>query len=101
VDTTMNGVMDMDTVTIQLPAHLYTELETLARAVESDPITLLGSLIREARQERSLRRTWDELCDLVQRDGGLKIGNTTEEIVEQMRKTRHELFEAEYAHLYR
>jgi hypothetical protein len=33
--------------------------------------------------------------------GGLNVGETTEEIVEHMRRVREEIFEAEYAHLYR
>ncbi|GEM_PF-651226 len=101
MNATIDSIIDIDKITIQLPVDLYRELETLARAQQSDPIALLTELIREARQQRSLRQVWDELCDQVQRDGGLKIGNTTEEIVEQMRKTRQEIFEAEYAHLYR
>ncbi len=33
--------------------------------------------------------------------GGLGFGDDPEAIVEQMRRTRREIFEAEYAHLYR
>lgn len=33
--------------------------------------------------------------------GGLDVGETTEEIVEHMRRTRQEIWDAEYAHLYR
>jgi hypothetical protein len=36
----------------------------------------------------------------IAQDGGLKIGNTKEEVVERLRQTRREIFEAEYAHLY-
>ncbi len=33
--------------------------------------------------------------------GGLGFGDDPDAIVEQMRKTRQEIFEADYAHLYR
>jgi hypothetical protein len=95
-------MMSTTTMTIQLPADLYAELEALAQAEQTDPLTVLTELISGARQQRSLGQIWQELCDQVQRDGGLQnVGTTTEEIVEHMRKIREEIFEAEYAHLYR
>jgi hypothetical protein len=94
-------MMDAPVKTIQLPADLYQELESLASEEESDPVTLLTRLVKEARQRRSLRQLWDELCDVVQSEGGLDVDATTEEIVEKLRKTRQEIFDAEYAHLYR
>jgi len=94
--------MNTELMTIQLPADLYAQLEALAGAEKSDPLTVLTHLISEARQQRSLGQIWEELCDQVERDGGLQnVGTTTEEIVEHMRKIREEIFEAEYAHLYR
>ncbi len=49
--------------------------------------------------------TWQEgLAQLqasIAAHGGLNVGETTEEIVEHMRRIRHEIFEEEYAHLYR
>jgi antitoxin (DNA-binding transcriptional repressor) of toxin-antitoxin stability system len=49
--------------------------------------------------------TWAEGLTLLQKQvaeaGGLGFGDDPEAIVEQMRKTRQEIFEAEYAHLYR
>ncbi|MFN8486926.1 MAG: hypothetical protein U0350_04985 [Caldilineaceae bacterium] len=92
----------MNTVTtLELPTALYTELVELADAEQTDPLTVLKELISEARQQRGLGQIWEELCDQVERDGGLHAGNTTDEIVEHMRKIREEIFEAEYAHLYR
>lgn len=49
--------------------------------------------------------TWSEGLVLLQKQiaesGGLGFGDDPDAIVEQMRKTRQEIFEAEYAHLYR
>jgi hypothetical protein len=54
-----------------------------------------------ARQRRAWLGELAALREQIQQDGGLHVGETTDEIVEQMRKTRREIFEAEYAHLYR
>lgn len=49
--------------------------------------------------------TWPEGLALLQKQvadaGGLGFGDDPDAIVEQMRKTRQEIFEADYAHLYR
>ena len=93
--------MEESLVTIQLPAQLLSELEALASAAQSDVVSVLGDLVTIARRRRTLGNDWQALCAEVRRTGGLAVGQTTEEIVEQMRKTRAEIFEAEYAHLYR
>ena len=41
------------------------------------------------------------LQQLIAETGGEMVGLTKDEIVERMRQTRQEIFEAEYAHLYR
>jgi hypothetical protein len=95
-------MMDTVTTTIQLPADIYAEIETFAAEEQSDLNTLLVSMIRRSLEARKWQKGWRELHEMIQRDGGLPhVGNTTEEIVEHMRKTRQEVFEAEYAHLYR
>lgn len=49
--------------------------------------------------------SWRDGLALLQKQvadsGGLGFGDDPEAIVEQMRRTRQEIFEAEYAHLYR
>ena len=54
---------------------------------------------------RETPRSWrEELAALqasIAAHGGLNVGETTEEIVEHMRRTRREVWDAEYAHLYR
>jgi len=94
--------MNTITTTIQLPADLYAEIEAFAAEEQSDLNTLLVSMIQRALGARKWQKGWKELQEMVQHNGGLPhIGTTTEEIVEHMRKTRQEIFEAEYAHLYR
>lgn len=43
----------------------------------------------------------EELVGQIKRSGSQFTNLTTEEIVERMRRTRQEIYEAEYAHLYR
>jgi hypothetical protein len=62
---------------------------------------MLSQWVKSARQRRAWIRGWKELQELVEQEGGLQVGTTREAVVEQMRKTRSEIFEAEYAHLYR
>ena len=87
----MNGA----TVTLKLPAGLYTELQALAQEEHTEPVAFLSQLITTARE----RRAWvDDLAALrkqIAQDGGLKIGNTKEEVVERLRQTRREIFEAD------
>lgn len=93
--------MGMDTVTLQLPATLYSKVEELAVDAETSPDDLLASLIETAHQRRTWLRELNELREQIKRDGGLNIGSSREEVVEQLRQTRREIFDAEYAHLYR
>ena len=91
----------METVTLELPTQAYADLQELAADKHSDPINVLVRLIEEARQQQAWLNDWKALQDQIQRDGGLNVGKTTDEIVAQMRQTRGEIWEAEYAHLYR
>jgi len=91
----------METVTLELPSALYTDLQALAAEEDGDLVALLSQWVKQARQRQSWLRGWKELQTLIEQQGGLQIGDTKEAVVEQMRKTRQEIFEAEYAHLYR
>ena len=92
--------MSASTVPLQLPAGLYAELQSLAKEEQTDPVVILSRLVAAAR----LRRAW--LSDLtalrqqIVQEGGLKAGATKQEVVKRLRRTRREIFEAEYAHLY-
>lgn len=91
----------METVTLELPAELYADLQALATEDQVDVVEMLTRWARLAHQRHTWIQGWDDLRELVRQEGGLQVGATKEEVVEQMRKTRHEIFEAEYAHLYR
>jgi hypothetical protein len=92
----MNGA----TVTLQLPAGLYTELKALAQEDHTEPVAFLSQLITTARERRAWMNDLAALRKQIAEDGGLRIGSTKEEVVERLRQTRREIFEAEYAHLY-
>jgi len=88
----------METVTLELPSSLHTDLQALAAEQDGDLVAMLSLWVR---QRQNWLRELCELRDLIQREGGLAVGDTKEKVVEHMRKTRQEIFEAEYAHLYR
>ena len=88
-------------VTIQLPDMLFQELETIAKAKQSDPVALIAAWVDSAQQQNQLLREWKLLCEDVQGTGGYPKDETIDELVERLRKTREEIFEQEYAHLYR
>lgn len=95
------------TTPIELPTALYRELEQIAEEEQSDPIELITSWVHTVRQRQAWQKGWDELRQQVQANPSPHfllsgdISKDSELIVEQMRRTRQELFDAEYAHLYR
>ena len=93
--------MNIPTITLELPVQVYTDLKFLADKAQIDLIELLRRWAVSTQEQLAWQQGWDELRQLVKVEGGLDVGTTKEEVVEQMRKTRQELFEAEYAHLYR
>jgi hypothetical protein len=92
--------MNAAAVTIRLPAGLYAELQTLAQEEQAEPVAILSQLIKAARQQRTWLSDLNALRRQIEQDGGLQVGATKEEVVEHLRQTRREIFEAEYAHLY-
>ncbi len=93
--------MNTGTVTLQIPRQLYTDLQSMAGETQMDLVEMLTRWTTLAHQRRVWLRELQNLRDLIQQQGGLAVGNTKEEVTAQMRQTRQELFEAEYAHLYR
>jgi hypothetical protein len=93
--------MDTETITLELPAQVYTDLQSLAMDQETDPAEMVARLIATARQHRAWLRDLTALREQIRQEGGLQVGVTKQEVVERLRQTRREIFEAEYAHLYR
>ena len=93
--------MNATTVELQVPASLYTDLQTLAQEEDTELVAILSHLVKAARQ----RRAWlDDLAELraqIAQEGDLQVGSLKEEVVDRLRRTRREIFQAEYAHLYR
>ena len=93
--------MTTEVVTLQLPTSLYDKLQELAAEEQSDPVTIITHLVTSAYQHRGWLRDLAALREQIQQDGGLNVGSTKEEVVERLRQTRREMFDIEYAHLYR
>ena len=93
--------MDTTHVTLQLPARLYAELQSLAAEERTDPVEVIARLVAVAHQRRVWISDLAALRDQIRRDGGVQVGTTKDAVVERLRQTRHDIFEAEYAHLYR
>jgi predicted transcriptional regulator len=87
--------MNATTVTMRLPAGLYADLQTLAQEEQAEPIAILSQLIKTARQRRAWLADLATLRKQIELDGGLRVGVTKDEVVEQMRRTRREIFEAD------
>ena len=92
--------MGKETVTLNLPAGLYAKLEELAAESDSTPIDEIATLIEEAKSRRAWLRALDDFSKEIQENDNRENVPDQEELIEQLRKTRREIFEAEYAHLY-
>ena len=93
--------MNTELITLQLPASLYEKLQTLAAEDNTDPIGVITQFITDAYERRGWLHDLTTLRQQIQHEGGLQLGSTKEEVVAQLRRTRQEIFETEYAHLYR
>lgn len=86
-----------------------TQIHELALVYELDRQQLKAEIVAEVLAEIEAAQlepiSWREGLALLQKQvadsGGLGFGDDPEAIVEQTRRTRQEIFEAEYAHLYR
>ncbi len=91
---------EAETKSIRETAPIYNALE-----VEELKQEIVAEVLAELTTRREIPLSWrEELAALqasIAAHGGLNVGDTTEEIVEHMRRTRQEVWDAEYAHLYR
>jgi hypothetical protein len=94
--------MTTEVISLELPISVYNKLQELVTEEQSDPVTVITHLVTVAHQHRSWLRDLATLRQQIQQEGGLQqVGSTKEEVIERLRQTRREIFEAEYAHLYR
>jgi len=92
--------IETEKVTIQLPAQLHADLQLLAADEKMDPVEVIARLVTMASQHRAWLQDLTALREEISRDGELSVGVSKDEVVERLRQTRHEIFEAGYAHLY-
>ena len=93
--------MDTKLVNLQVNSNLYEKLQTLATEKHTDPVSIITQLITEAYQQRHWLQDLTVLRQQIQAQNDSRLGNTKEEIIAQLRQMRQEIFETEYAHLYR
>jgi hypothetical protein len=60
---------------------------------------MLGRLVKMAAAQKDWLRDLNALRDQIKAEGGLTVGATKEQVVENLRQTRQEIFATEYAHL--
>ncbi len=94
-------------ITFEVSEELY---QKMCEAQVAYAVSSLADFARQAVEEKMYEieaKAWREgireLQRQIQRAGGLKalgLGETKEEIIENLRKTRQQIFEEEYAHLY-
>jgi hypothetical protein len=88
----------MDTqITIDLPSDLHKKLQILASEGQTDPSNAIAQMITEAYDKRGWLEDLAALRRQILRDGGLQH---SDDLIDRLRQTRQEIFEAEYAHLY-
>ena len=93
--------METKTMTLELPASLYADLESLAAEEQQNLVEVLAHLVKAAGRRRAWLSDVRALREQIRLDGSLDVGRTKEQVVEQLRQTRREIFETQYAHLYR
>lgn len=89
----------------EVPEGLYRELMRAKEELSYPNLTALVSqavqrYLAEVRHE-AWWREFRQLQQQVRATGGLGLGETKEEVIARLREQRREIFEAEYAHLYR
>jgi hypothetical protein len=93
--------MNTKLVTLQVPVGLYDKLQALALETHTDLIGVITQLVTDTDHRKSWLASLIALRQQIENDGGLSLSHSQVERVTQLRQTRDEIFETEYAHLYR
>jgi hypothetical protein len=88
-------------MTLHIPLPLYTDLLMLAGTTQATPVDVIAHLVAMALRQQLWQQDVHALREHIRADGGLHVSDDDELLIEQLRATRQEIFEAEYAHLYR
>ena len=93
--------METKRTTLTLPLDVYEEV--LEAQGEETPS--VAGFVRAAVVEKLAKMHWQRNLEDLRREireaGGLELRGSKEEVIERLRETRREIFETEYAHLYR
>lgn len=115
---TYNGTTDVDTdreideivceilddstyVTMQLPTSMYIELQRMATFHQCSPLDIVARMVAQhIHSVHTRKEALTQLVESIQAQGGLDVPDDEEAFWEHMRKTRQEIYDEEYAHLY-
>lgn len=93
--------METKRVTLTLPTNVYEEL----LEAKGEEARSVADFVRAAVLEKLARMRWQRNLEDLRREireaGGLEVRGSKEEVIERLKETRREIFETEYAHLYR
>ena len=89
----------------EVPENLYREIVWAQKELEyPNVIDFIGQAVQrrlsEIKQE-SWQRDFRQLQKQIHASGGFDLGETKEEVITNLRKIRQQIFEEEYADLYR
>ncbi|MCU0644692.1 MAG: hypothetical protein MUC94_10570 [bacterium] len=89
----------------KIPEGLYNELERAQKELDYPNLISLVSqavqrFLAEVKQDAWLKQ-FRQLQKMVRSSGGLGLGETKNEVIAKLREQRLQVFEEEYAHLYR
>ena len=91
-------------ITWKVPENLYRELVWAQQELKYPNLV---DFIVQAVQRRlseikyeAWQRDFRQLQQQIRASGGFGLGETKEEVISNLRKTRRQIFEEEYAHLY-
>jgi hypothetical protein len=84
-------------ITIELTSDLHEKLQTLLSEGQTDPSSAISQMITEAYEKRGWLEDLAALRRQILHDGGLQHDDN---LIDRLRQTRQEIFEAEYVHLY-
>jgi hypothetical protein len=70
-------------------------------AENTDVVGAIAQFVAIPNQKKNWLQDLANLRQQIQTEGGLQLGNTKEAIAAKLHQTSQEIFEAEYAHLYR
>lgn len=89
----------------KVPENLYQDLVKAQRDLAfQNPVDLIAQAVKRYLAEiehESWEQEFRNFQKQVRMAGGFQLGDTKEEVITNLREQRRQIFEAEYAHLYR